>query len=306
MLDPHTRGGLGVGRALSASAGSGCSPAAVAQTGGMRCSSILVPVGALLTGVVLISGCAAQPTSVEASSATESSLRLEPAVDHVHGAVMHDGVLLLGTHSGLVEVDLNTGETRRRGSAQDDLMGLASNGAQLIASGHPGAGSELPDPLGLIRSQDAGSTWQPVSLTGQVDFHGLAADSSLIAGIGTADGVLISQDGGATWSATGITDALSLAWFQGALWIATDGGLLTWRAGVIGRASNTAQSAIALTVDSSGSALWAVAPDGSVMRTTDGSTWERRGSVNELEALAATADTAYAITSSRVTFIGND
>lgn len=287
---------------------SGCVQRRVAQTEWVRHSWERAAIGALLAGALLIAGCSsgsgAQFEGALPSADVEDALTLVPAVDHVHGAVLHDGALLLGTHSGLVQVDLSTGETKRRGMAQDDLMGLASNGTDLLASGHPGPGTDLPDPLGLMRSSDAGGTWQAVSLTGEVDFHGLASTGSMVAGIGTADGVLISQDAGATWRATGVSDALGLAWFQGALWIATESGLVTWRDGVIDDGASTGQPVVALAADAGGSSLWAVATDGTVWRTDDGMNWAKRGAVTELQALAATSDTAYAVTAKRIVQIG--
>lgn len=266
--------------------------------------------GTVLAVAALISGCSTGHSSqIEPAAATGSimpGLELDPPVDHVHGAVVHDGVLLLGTHSGLFEVDLATGQTSRRGTTQDDLMGLASDGSSLVASGHPGPGTDLPDPLGLMRSDDGGKTWQSVSLLGEVDFHGLAADASGIAGIGTEDGVLISQDGGVNWSDAGVEDATSLAWFQGSLWIASESGLRTWRSGIIKEAPATEQPILALAATEDGSALWAVSLDGTVWRTADGSTWEKRGAITSLEALAATSDAAYAITADSITVISGD
>ena len=43
-----------------------------------------------------------------------------------------------------------------------------------LGSGHPDARdlqAGTPPLLGLIRSKDAGKTWQPVSLSGEADFH---------------------------------------------------------------------------------------------------------------------------------------
>ena len=269
----------------------------------------LALIGTMLAVGISLSGCSSGHGAQLGSATTsidgmQASLVLDPAVDHVHGALIHDGVLLLGTHSGLVEVDLTTGRTIRRSVTQDDLMGLGSDGARLVASGHPGPGSDLPDPLGLISSEDDGRTWEPVSLTGEVDFHGLAAAGSMVAGIGTADGLLISRDGGQTWSPSGVEDARSIAWFQGGLWVATDGGLRTWRDGTIEAVPSTGNPVLALAVDPGGSALWAVRDDGTVWRTTDGLTWDERGAITELEALAVTSDIAYAVTAQRVTVIG--
>lgn len=263
--------------------------------------------GTILTVAALISGCSTGHVSgIEPAAATgfiTPGLVLDPPVDHVHAAVVHDSVLLLGTHSGLFEVDLGTGQTSRRGTTQDDLMGLATDGSSLVASGHPGPETDLPDPLGLLRSDDKGQTWRSISLLGEVDFHGLAVAGSSVAGIGTQDGVLVSRNGGSSWSRADIEDATSLAWFQGALWVASESGLRIWRSGVITDAPASEQTMLALAAADDGSALWAISLDGTVWRTADGSTWEKRGAITSLEALAATSDAAYVITADAVAVI---
>ncbi len=230
-------------------------------------------------------------------------MTLNPEVDHVHGAVVHDGDLLLGTHSGLVAVDLTTGQTQPRGTARDDLMGLASDGTGIVASGHPGPDSPIPDPMGLMRSPDNGLSWESVSLAGEVDFHGLVVDGGNIAGFGTADGVLVSSDDGLSWSALGVEDATSLAWFQGTLWIAGEAGIRIWSDGTVVNGPSTEPPMILLAAASDARALWGVSRDGVVWRTSDGRTWVEHGAVNAVEALAATTDAAYAVTAQSVRVI---
>jgi hypothetical protein len=261
----------------------------------------------LLTGATLVAGCsaehAAQVKPGGATAPAAPAFTLDPAVEHVHGAVVVNGSLLLGTHGGLVEVDLATGSTKQRSTARHDFMGLAAGGSTLVASGHPGPDTDLPDPLGLLRSDDGGVSWQSVSLAGEVDFHGLAVDGARIAGIGTEQGVLLSEDAGKSWMEANVMDATSLAWFQGGLWIATEEGLRVWRDGATSDAPSTAQAPVVLAAADDGSALWAVRPDGTVWRTGDGTAWDQRGTVSALEALAGTADAAYAITAESVTVI---
>ena len=223
---------------------------------------ILGPIAA----VALLAGCASgHGAAIDPSAGagpTAPTTALAPGVDHVHGAVVVDGRLLLGTHTGLVEAALPSGRTERIGETKDDIMGLAATGATLFASGHPGEGNTLPDPLGLLRSDDGGVTWQPVSLTGEVDFHGLTADGDRIAGIGTRDGVLVSSDGGATWQDIGVDDATSVAWFQGALWFTSPDGLRTWRDGAVADVPMTGAAPLVLAAAGDGSALWPCGPTG--------------------------------------------
>lgn len=273
----------------------------------MRKLNPILGIIGLLAVAAVVTGCSAghgaQISPEGATAPAGPTLRLDPAVEHVHAAVVANGSLLLGTHSGLVEVDLTTGSTQQRSTAQDDLMGLAAQGATLVASGHPGPGTDLPDPLGLLRSEDGGVTWQPVSLTGQVDFHGLALDGERVAGIGTRQGVLLSEDEGKTWQETKVANATSVAWFRGDLWIATQDGLQVWRDGTIADAPTMEEPPLVLAAADDGSALWAVRQDGTVWRTGDGAAWEQQGTITALDALATTADTAYVVAAGSVTLI---
>ena len=262
-------------------------------------------VASAIAATLLLTACSSGHGEFEVQpgdAAPASGVALSPAADHVHGAVVVDGQLLIGTHTGLLEVDSASGATTRRGTSQDDIMGLAADGATLFGSGHPGEGSTLPDPLGLLRSDDGGQTWAPVSLTGEVDFHGLVAEGDRIAGLGTADGLMLSEDGGGSWRTVDIPGATSLAWFQETLWVATDTGLRTLDA-TSAPAPESSAPPVALAAADDGSALWAVTGDGGVWRTTDGQAWQQHGTITALEALAGTADAAFAVTANQVTTI---
>ena len=56
----------------------------------------------------------------------------------------------------------------------ESLVAKFTGPDQLIASGHPSGDSTLPPALGLIRSDDAGKTWESVSELGTSDFHALS------------------------------------------------------------------------------------------------------------------------------------
>lgn len=260
----------------------------------------------LALAVSLLSACSTEhgPDIAPSSRTTVSpATAINGSVDHVHAAVMRDGAVLLGTHSGLVTVDPASGDAQAVGPARDDLMGLASDGSMLYASGHPGPDSDLPDPLGLLRSDDGGSTWISVTLLGEVDFHGLAASEQAVAGIGTEHGVMLSLDQGATWQDLGIDDATSLAWFGDALWVTTGSGLRVWRDGETTSPALEPGQPVALTSASDGDALWAVFSDGTVRRSLDASTWRQYGAVSSLEAIAATVSEAYVVTATSLTRI---
>jgi len=234
---------------------------------------------------------------------------LAPTLAHVHGAVVSGAqTLLVGTHDGVHEVDVQSGATKPVGESRDDFMGFAGGSlGTLVASGHPGITSSAANPLGLIASDDAGVTWRGVSLQGEVDFHVLAVDGNRIAGWDARGAVLYSGDGGQTWEAGPEVLPTSLVWFSGRLWLATtDQGLVSWSPGEESvRSEDGVPEAVVLASASDGDALWGVDRNGAVYRSTDGVEWAAAGRVLALEAFTATVDVAYAVTPTRVQIIRN-
>jgi hypothetical protein len=119
-----------------------------------------------------------------------------------------DGTLIAGTGLGLYRLERSA---KRAKPFDGELTTPAGSGAispnlvlrftgprELIGSGHPkDAGSGLPEDLGLIRSEDGGSTWTSVSLLGEEDLHALDVRGEVIAGVPVeAARVLVSTDGG--------------------------------------------------------------------------------------------------------------
>ncbi|WNF36484.1 hypothetical protein RJD24_18985 [Bacillaceae bacterium IKA-2] len=128
---------------------------------------------------------------------------------HIHGLSRHpsdSNKLLLASHYGLIEYDQQSSEASFIGSERFDLMGYARiPGSNIImTSGHPGEGSNLPDPLGFLWSEDFGETWEVRGLHAMIDFHSLAAtsDASKILGYGSdlnKSVIFESYDQGYTW-----------------------------------------------------------------------------------------------------------
>ena len=229
------------------------------------------------------------------------TLTFESAVAHVHGAVLRDRSLLVATHDGLTSVDVVTGVTESVGVSRDDLMAFAQDptGA-LFASGHAGPGSPFGEPMGLIRSDDAGRAWSEVSLGGEADFHSLAADGTAIAGWATTGALLWSEDEGDSWLPGPVTTAYSVALFMEQSWLAIpDVGLAMWNrdANVI---EPVGEEGVLLATADDGAAMWRVDPDGSVHRTLDGREWQQAGSVGAAEAIAASRNSAFIVTATGV------
>lgn len=245
------------------------------------------------------------PSSVdEQGAAAVGVIALSATLDHVHGLhVRPGGSLLAGTHTGVVEVALD-GSVSAVGGDRHDLMGMTGipGTDTLLSSGHPGAGSALPNPLGLIVSTDAGTTWATRALTGQVDFHALAGDGRTVVGFDGAEGLLVSGDGGTSFERAAAIAPAALAINDGGVWATTADGLQ--------RSTDNAQSfeavdgapLLVLVAAGADGTLWGVDGDGTAWRSADGLDWDPRGALDAVEALAVGPDgTGYVLTATTLT-----
>jgi photosystem II stability/assembly factor-like uncharacterized protein len=187
--------------------------------------------------------------------------------------------VLLATHEGLFDV---TNQPAAKLGATNDLMGFTGgiDHSVLYASGHPGADSDLPNPLGLVRSTDGGRTWEQLSRQRESDFHALTVTKSGIVGF---DGTLRTSPDGKTWNSV-TTDFVPavlagspasdtvLATTEQGIRRSTDGGK-TWDAVESGPVIQFA--AFASPTEAVG-----VEPDGIVHYSADaGVTWSRKGQI---------------------------
>ena len=107
------------------------------------------------------------------------------------------------THEGLYEL-VGKNDMKLIGKDRIDVMGFTSLGKLLFASGHPAKGSQMPNPIGLVKSLDGGLTWKSVSLVGKVDFHFLEGAGTDLYGADSQTGKLMySSDSGKTWKDLG-------------------------------------------------------------------------------------------------------
>lgn len=126
-----------------------------------------------------------------------------PGLAHVHGLGINpgDGTLYIATHTGLFRAPEGKRKASRVGDSKQDVMGFSVVGTdRFLGSGHPGPGQDAPPNLGLIRSDNAGRSWQPVSLSGEADFHVLRSQDDTVYGFNGLTGKLMtSRNGGRDW-----------------------------------------------------------------------------------------------------------
>lgn len=155
------------------------------------------PIRHLAAAITLVA--ALSPTLAAAEALT---------LTHVHGlAWSADGQrLMIPSHHGLAVFEDD--RWSKAPGPQHDYMGFAVTADALYSSGHPARGSALANPFGLIRSNDGGREWNTLGMSGESDFHLLAASyrSNAIHVFNTAPnsrmhaaGVFSTANDGFTW-----------------------------------------------------------------------------------------------------------
>ncbi len=99
----------------------------------------------------------------------------ESTLPHVHGlAFTSDGhTLVVPAHTGLVLY--REGRWTKAPGPAHDFMGFSMAKNAIYSSGHPAPNTPLKNPLGLVKSTDGGKSWQQLGLSGESDFHLMAA-----------------------------------------------------------------------------------------------------------------------------------
>lgn len=96
-------------------------------------------------------------------------------VEHIHGAgyLGEEKTPVIATHGGLLKYESKSWyETTEN---NHDYMGFQTFKDGFYASGHPEQGSDLKNPLGLIKSVDEGKSIDKLAFYGETDFHYLSA-----------------------------------------------------------------------------------------------------------------------------------
>ncbi|MCM0616569.1 F510_1955 family glycosylhydrolase [Paenarthrobacter sp. TYUT067] len=247
--------------------------------------------GILLSGAALVLALAAC-TPANPPTTTAPSIELSDEAlpsSHVHGLTVDPDTsqVLLATHDGLFDV---TKQPATKIGRTNDLMGFtAGEDGVFYASGHPGPGSDLPNPFGLIKSTDGGQSWEKLSRQGESDFHAMTATKT---GIIAYDGELRHSPDGKTWNTVAAMFAPAvlaghpdsetiLGTTTEGIQRSTDGGE-TWS---LDKSGPVIQYAAFATPDEAAG----VAPDGTTYYSADaGASWTKKGRVDgEVMAIAA-------------------
>jgi hypothetical protein len=215
-----------------------------------------------------------------------------------------DKTLFMATNTGLFQIPEGATEPKKvvgeldtpdgSGEVSEALVVRFVGPDAMLGSGHPAAGSTLPQALGLIRSEDAGTTWTSVSELGTADFHALEpAGEEIVGALFQQPQVLVSTDTGKTWQTRAAPlplVALEVSPSDPKLWIgSTDRGIFITRDAGEGwrQLDPTPNSRFAWAEDGT---LYRIDPGGPVKVSTDsGESWEGRGSTGG-EPQAMTVD----------------
>lgn len=239
------------------------------------------------------------------SAPSSSSGGQDVAITHIHTALRDPGSgdLLLATHQGLFRLD--GGALRPVGPGMDLMSFTIDSDGTYLASGHPNVESDLPEPLGLITSDDRGITWTVASRGGESDFHSLTSSGTTLTGF---DGTLRTTQDRATWQEHAIPSPprVLAASLDGTLLATTARGLLrSQNDGVTWTTLTPPRPAVLVTWADESTAV-SVTAEGTIATSTDsGDTWTLgatalgevtslsagRTAEGALEVIAVTADT---------------
>ncbi len=154
-----------------------------------------------MTSLILIVGCSQAKKEFTYE-------KTDKTIDHIHGLGISGDNLFIATHTGLMKYDGENWYATSRNN--HDYMGFSMTKDGFYTSGHPVKGSNLKNPLGLIKSNDNGKTLDKLAFYGESDFHYLTAgyNSNAIYVINQQPnsaletGMYYTLDEGKTWTAS--------------------------------------------------------------------------------------------------------
>ena len=245
---------------------------------------------ATLAGVMVVAAGCGSVGDGGGGTGGRDVLVSDPGPIHVHGLGVNprDGALFIATHTGLFRAAPGQSKASRVEDRYQDTMGFTVAGPdRFLGSGHPDGRSGDPPFLGLIRSEDAGKTWQPISLRGDTDFHVLEASGEHVYGFGSdydsrKPQFLVSQDGGRSWERRDVPEQLiALAMHPkdpDHLFVSGERGLHESTNG--GRSWRPRRGNAGLIAWVESEQLVLVSKNGRVLQSTDGSSWRAVGNID--------------------------
>ena len=219
---------------------------------------------------------------------------------HVHGLGVNpsDGALFIATHTGVFRSAPESSSAEPVGPPHDTMGFTVVGPDRFLASGHPAPGTGSSPHLGLIESNDAAQTWQPVSLQGEADFHVLRfAHGRVYAYDGLSGSLMLSEDGGRSWSQRRpprpIFDLAVDPGDEERFLVATEDGLL--RTDDDGETWRSLDGTVGLLAWPSPRELYLADANGAISLSRDGgASWRTRGQLGGLPvALSGTGRTLY-------------
>lgn len=158
----------------------------------------------LLSLITILGAC----SSNDAASYSFDEVKNEK-IGHLHGLGYPNGEdkMVIATHEGLYEY---ADKWKEGTSRKHDYMGFSAVKDGFYSSGHPEPNSNYKNPLGLIKSEDEGKSFEQLAFYGETDFHYMTAgyESNVIYAInenpnnGLTAGLHYSDDDGKTWTNT--------------------------------------------------------------------------------------------------------
>lgn len=262
---------------------------------------IVLSAALAIATLVVFAGCSDEESDSGAAGSSGAPTSEDPGPVHVHGLGIDpaDDALFIASHTGLFKLPQGSQEPERIADRYQDTMAFTILGPRrFLGSGHPDGREDLPPFLGLIESQNAGETWEEVSLMGEVDFHLLAAAGERIYGFGSEwEGeeslFLASEDGGQSWHERPVPAPLiGLALSSDeprALIASSPSGLLSSRDG--GASWRSLGGPPGLLTWPAADELYLAGADGTVSRSTDeGRNWKPVGDLPDAPSAFASVE----------------